>query len=183
MAVDGELRAAANAALAFAALGEELAGIVAAEPQPGLRVYLCAYEDGDARSWLALDASGAPVADRALLRDAVSIMGLCELAEESAGGGNVAELRERLAELRAGEAPEGIEDAEAAAAALAGTLLPPPRLASFDYLDAIGSAATRLERALGEVGASPFAAAMKTGTGAVEELARDIERHYKRPLG
>jgi hypothetical protein len=146
-------------------------------------LYLCAYEDDQTRSWLALDASRRPVSDRSLVRDAVSIMGLCELAEESAGGGDVAELRARLAELHAAEAPEGIEEAEAAAAELAETLLAPPRVASIDYLDSIGGAAARLERALGEVGTSPFAAAMKAGTGAVEELARDIERHYKQPLG
>jgi hypothetical protein len=183
MTLEDELQAAAQAARAFAIPGDEIAGIVAAEPARGLRVYLCAYENGDARSWLAFDASGRPVADRALVRDAVSIMGLCELAEESAGGGDVAELRARLAELHATEAPEGIENAEAAAEELAETLVPPPRLASIDYLDAIGGAAAKLERALGEVGTSPFAAAMKSGTGAVEELARDIERHYKQALG
>ena len=32
-----------------------------------------------------LDATGVPVSDRALIRDAVSIAALCELAEDAAG--------------------------------------------------------------------------------------------------
>jgi hypothetical protein len=158
--------------------------VLPAEPAPGLRVYLCAYaREGDgALAWLALDGSGEPIGDRALVRDAVSIVGLCELAEESAAGGDVEELRVQLAELRERERPDGIEEAEEAAAALAGVLADPPRLASLVYLDAIGTAATLLERALGEAGASPFALAMKSGTGAVDELSRDVERGYKRPL-
>jgi hypothetical protein len=183
MPLEDELGAAARAAQAFAAPGEELAGVLAAEPADGIRVYLCAYRNGESLSWLALDPAGRPVADRALVREAVAITGLCELAEESAGGGDLADLRARLAELRLTENPEGIEEAEAAAAELAKTIPLPPRLASVEYLDVLGGAATKLERALGEAGASPFAEAMRTGTGAVEELAHDVERNYKRPLG
>ena len=105
-----------------------------------------------------------------------------ELAEESAGGGDLDDLRARLAELRATENPDGIEEAETAAADLQAAILPPPRVASVAYLDAIGAAAGRLERALGEVGGSPFAEAMKSGTPAAEELATDVVRAYKRPL-
>ena len=183
MSLEDELGAAAEAARAFAGPGEELTGVMAAEPAAGLRVYLCAYQNGESLSWLALDSAGAPVADRAIVREAVSIAGMCELAEESAGGGNLAELRARLVQLRLTEDLEGIEEAEIAAAELAETILPPPRLASVVYLDALGGAAARLERALGQIGASPFAEAMRSGTGAVEELARDIERNHKRPLG
>ena len=75
-----------------------------------------------------------------LVREAASLAALCEVAEESAGGGHLAELRARLAELRETDNPEGIEEAEAAAAALAETLQPEPRVASGAYLDAIGSA-------------------------------------------
>jgi hypothetical protein len=183
MALEEELGAAARAALAFAGSGETLAGVVAAEPSAGLRIYLCAYAQGERITWLALDRSGSAVGDRALLRDAVSIMGLCELAEESVAGGDVARLRARLTELGAAEEVEGLDEVAAAAEALELVLHHPPRVASLEYLDAIGSAARRLEHALGEVGASPFADAMKVGTGAVEELARDVERGYKQPLG
>jgi hypothetical protein len=104
------------------------------------------------------------------------------VAEESAGGGHLPELRARLAEIREADNPVGIEEAEAAAAALAETLLPEPRVASGEYLDAIGSASRRLEQALGESGVSPFAAAMQAAAGSVEELTADVERNHKVPL-
>ena len=53
------------------------------------------------------------------MREAASLAALCEVAEESAGGGHLPELRARLAELRETDNPVGIEEAEAAAAALA----------------------------------------------------------------
>ena len=92
------------------------------------------------------------------------------------------ELIARLAEIRGREAPEGIEEAEEAAKALAATLEPPPRLATTDYLDRLGAASRRLEQALGDGTGSPFAAAMQQALPAVEELAAGIERAYKGPL-
>ena len=65
---------------------------------------------------------------------------------------------------------------------VARTLSEPPRVASPGYLDAIGGAVARLEQALGGGISSPFAEAMRSGTGAVEELVQDVERRYKRPL-
>jgi hypothetical protein len=62
-----------------------VAGIVPAEPANGLRLYVCAYGAEAATSWLVLDATGVPVSDQALIRDAVSIAALCEVAEEAAG--------------------------------------------------------------------------------------------------
>jgi hypothetical protein len=183
MPLDEELAAAGEAARGFVAEGEKLVAVIPTEPGAGARVFLCAYEIGEERSWLALDGSGRPVADRVLVRDAVSIAAMCELAEESAGGGDVGGLRARLVELRLTENPEGIEEAEVAAAALQETIQKPPRVASVEYLDAIGLAAARLEDALGELGGSPFAEAMKTGVGAAGELADDVERRYKLPLG
>ena len=182
MTLEEELAAARTAADGHADEGEEVAGIVPAEPGDGERVYLCVYRRGEENRWLALDPAGTPVTDRALVRRAVSIAALCELAEESAGGGDLDELRSRLAELRESENPEGIDEAEAAAADLQAAILPPPRLASVAYLDAIGLAVARLERALGEVRGSPFAEAMKSGTAAAEDLATDVVRAYKRPL-
>ena len=117
-----------------------------------------------------------------LVREAASLAALCEVAEESAGGGHLPELRARLAELRETEGPVGIEEAEAEAAALAETLQPEPRVASGAYLDAIGSASRRLEQALGEGGPSPFAAAMQAALGSVEAVADDVERNHKLPL-
>jgi hypothetical protein len=180
--LEDEIGAAADAATAFLDPGEELAGVVATEPAEGARLYVCGYRRGEELAWLALKPNGLPVTDRLLVRDAVSIVGLCELAEESAGGGDLAGLRRSLAELRQRENPDGIEEAEAAVSALEETIAPSPRVASPGYLDAIGVAASRLERALGEIGSSPFARAMTSGSGAVDELARDVEQNYKKPF-
>ena len=141
-----------------------------------------AFVSAEGTTWLALDDAAQPVSDARLVREAASLAALCEVAEESAGGGDLAELRTRLAEIRETEAPAGIEEAEAAAAALADLIQPEPRAASGAYLDAIGNAARRLEEALGDSGGSPFAASMQAAVGAVEELAADIEANYKLPL-
>ena len=85
MGLDQELRLIADAAVTFCREGEELAGIVPAEPGRGARVYVCAYGDDEETSWLVLDAEGAPVDDRSLVRDAVSIAALYELAGEVTG--------------------------------------------------------------------------------------------------
>ena len=182
VSLEVEIAAAAEAASAHAAQGEELEGVVPAEPGRGARVYLCAFRNGDEQTWLALDAECRPVADRALVREAVSIAAMCELAEESAGGEDLGELRARLVELRLTEAPEGIEEAELAAAQLQETLQPAPRVASVGYLDAIGLAAARLEQALGQMGGSPFAEAMRSGMPAADELATEVIRSYKGSL-
>ena len=181
MGLADEITAAREAALAFAEDGEALTGVIPTEPGLGARVYLCAYENGSGLAWLALDAGGAPVADRTLLRDAVSIAAMCELAEECAGGGDIGELQARLAELRRVENPEGIDEAERAAEELAEVLREEPRVATPAYLDEIGLAAARLEHALGGHG-SPFAEAMAGGVGAAEELADSVERAYKTTL-
>ena len=181
MEVGEELAGIVGLAEAFAAGGERLSGVVVAEPL-GRRIYLCAFESEHGHGWLALDPAGEPVADRRLVQEAASLAALCEVAEESAAGGDLDALRARLAELRETDAPEGIEQAEEAAAALASALRPAPRVARADYLDEIGTAARRLEQALGEDARSPFAAAMQQAMPAVEELTADVERSYKGPL-
>ena len=85
MALENDLRRIAETAARFASDGEEVAGIVPAEPASGIRVYVCAYVDGEATSWLVFDATAVPVQDVQLVRDAVSIAALCELAEEATG--------------------------------------------------------------------------------------------------
>jgi hypothetical protein len=182
MTVAEDVGRIAAAAAAFAEPGEELAGVLVTETL-GRRVYLCAFESAGGRVWLAFGADAAPLTEGRLVREAASLAALCEVAEESAGGGHLPDLRARLAELRATDNPEGIDEAEAAATALADTLQPEPRVASGAYLDALGSASRRLEQALGESGASPFASAMQAALGSVEELASDVEGNYKMPLG
>jgi hypothetical protein len=85
VALENDLRRIAETAARFASDGEEVAGIVPAEPASGIRVYVCAYADGEATSWLVFDATAVPVQDVQLVRDAVSIAALCELAEEATG--------------------------------------------------------------------------------------------------
>jgi hypothetical protein len=182
MALSYDLERIAEAAAVFASPEERVVGILAAEPLGGGRIYLCAYAADGAHGWLALDDTGTPVASRETVRQAASLAALCEVAEESAGGGDLGELRARLAELREREAPEGIEEAEQAADALAETLQGEPRLATTDYLDRLGAASRRLEQALGDATGSPFAAALQQALPAVEELAADVERRYKGPL-
>jgi hypothetical protein len=178
-----DLQRAATAAAAYAGPGEEVEGVLAAEPQAGTRVYLCAYSGTAGRSWLALDADGGVVADRALVREAASIAALCEIAEETSGGGDLQGLRAELRRLRLTENPEGIEEAEEAALELERVVGATPRLATPGYLDSVGGATRRLEHALGDAGVSPFSQAMGAAMGAVDELTGEIERTYKLELG
>jgi hypothetical protein len=182
MDLASELTAIAVRAAEFAAEGEAVEAVLAAEPYERERLYLCAFATpGGGRSWLVLDAEGEPVVDRASVRSTVSIAALCEVAEDSAGGGDVAELRSQLVTLRLTEQPPGIEEAEDAALALESAVVPPPRVASTAYLDSLGAATRRLERALGDDG-SPFASSMQSATDSVEALTREVETTYKRTL-
>jgi hypothetical protein len=85
MELDRDLRRIAEAAGRHAADGEEVSGIVPTEPASGIRLYVCAYGDGEAKTWLVLDATAVPVGDRSLVHDAVSIAALCEVAEDAVG--------------------------------------------------------------------------------------------------
>jgi hypothetical protein len=134
--LDRDLRRIADAAVAYATAGEDVAGIVPTEPGNGLRLYVCAYGNEDSTTWLVLDATGVPVEERSLVHDAVSIAALCEVAEEAAG----------------------VEPDEA-------------RVASPALLDELG----------GNAGPE-LGAAVKGAGDTIEELMRDVERGYKRPL-
>jgi hypothetical protein len=180
--LQAELDAIAAAAAPHAVPGEALSGVLPTEPEPGQRVYLCSFDGSGSRSWLALDADGKPLRERRLVRAAVSIAALCELAEEAAGGGRLEDLRAQLLSLRLTENPEGIEDAEEAALELERTIGAPPRLATPAHLDAIGVATRRLEHALGEMAGSPFAAAMQQAIAVVGELETDVLGGYKLEL-
>jgi len=136
VALEQDLRRIAERAAVYAEEGEDVAGIVPAEPASGFRLYVCAYGSENATGWLVLDATGVPVADRELVRDAVSIAALCEVAEEAAG----------------------VEPDSA-------------RVASPALLDELGADA-----------GPDVAEALKGAADTVEELVRDVERGYTRPL-
>ena len=180
MALQDDLQQIALTASGYAEDGEELAGILTAEPSPGIRIYLCAYRAGEQHSWLALNESGRPVGDRELVRQAASLVALSEVAEESAGGGELDELRSRLVALRLTENPPGIDEAEEAVIALQEVLGATPRVATAAFLDDVGVATRRLEQALGDQGLSPFAEAMKAASRAVEDFMSDVDANYKR---
>jgi hypothetical protein len=182
VALSDDLERITTVAETFAAPGERLVGVLAAAPLGVGRVYLCAFESEGGHGWLAFDDDNRPVADRRAVHEAASLAGLCEVAVESAGGGDLPQLIARLAEIRELDAPLGIEEAEAAARALEVSIGPEPRLATTDFLDRIGAASRRLEQALGDDAGSPFATAMQQAVPAVEELAAEIERTYKGPL-
>jgi hypothetical protein len=178
-----ELERVARLAAAQGEDGDAVSGVVATEPTPGRRVYLCSFDGADGyRSWLALREDGAAVVERTELRAAVGIAAMCEVAEDAAGGGALDTLIERLEEIRRAESPPGIEDAQEAARALRDVIGAPPQLASPERLDAIGAATRRLERELDPSGASPFGSAMRSSQAAVAELQREIEAGYRLPL-
>jgi hypothetical protein len=169
-----------QAAAAGAAQGDVTA-VLAAEPASGRRSYLVAFGEEDERAWLVLDASFRPVADRERVREVASIVILSELAGELAGGGELEELRSRLAEVRMTESPPGIEEAEEAALALERAIAAPPIVASPAYLDEVGARTRELEETLGEQG-SPFAASLAASAGTVEAFVAEVEARHKVPL-
>ena len=170
----------ARAAAAAAAPGE-VVGVLAAEPGRGRRRYLVALGADESRQWLVLDDAAAPVAELDDVRATASIVAMCELTADLAGGGDLEELRSQLAQVRMVEQPPGIEEAEAAALALERIIGAPPRVASPTYLDEVGTATLALERTLGNV-SSPFSEALRAGTGAVDEFVREVEQAYRLDL-
>jgi hypothetical protein len=154
MALAEDLERIAAAAAAYG----EVSGVLAAEPAAGRRVYLVSFGDGDDRRWALLDDAGAIVDRREDVRDAASIVVMCELSAELAG--TVAR-------------PDGSEEA----LTLERVVGAPPRVASPAYLDDVGAATIAFERALGEL-SSPFSEAIRAGTGAVDAFVKDVERGY-----
>jgi hypothetical protein len=163
-------------AVAAAAYGE-VSAVLAAEPAGRGRLYLVALGEDEAREWLVIDAAGEPVRERVLVREVASLVVMCELAEELSGGGQLDDLRTRLAQLRMTEQPPGIEAAEGAALELERVLGAPPRVASTAFLDDVGTATRALEEALGQI-ESPFASALRSSSGAVDGFLAEVETRY-----
>jgi hypothetical protein len=177
MTLAEDLDRAATAGSAYGAV----TAVLAAEPASGRRAYLLALGDGDDRGWLALDEALRPAGERERVREVASIVVLCELAGELAGGGQLEELRSRLAEVRLTEQPPGIESAEQAALALERAIGAPPIVATPAYLDELGAATRALEEALGDYG-SPFANALASAAGTVEAFVAEVEARHLAPL-
>jgi hypothetical protein len=181
--LEDELERAVAAAREAGAAGDVVVAVLPTEPEPGRRVYLCAFDGADGfRSWLAVDGEGQVVTSRAELRSAISVAALCEVAADAAGGGDLDELIARLEDLKATDDPPGIAGAVEAAHGLRSLLSDPPQIASAARLDEIGAATGALEKELDPTGASPFAAAMHAAQAAVAELQREIEAGYREEL-
>lgn len=85
MSLSEDVSRIAGIAAQHRAPGQQVAAVLAVDSAAGERVYLCAYADGEgSREWLALDPGGAPLTDRARVREAASIAALVEVAEEAA---------------------------------------------------------------------------------------------------
>ena len=157
MTLVDHLEQAHAAAEELAEPGEEVVGVLPAEPGAGERVYVLAFSSGETLSYLALDSRHEPIRDRQTVRDAATILALAERAEEASGAIMGPELidrfgaaAQRLDEL--GEAPgaaacraavEALRELEAAAAG--------PRVASPAFLDGVAYASADVGAALGEV--------------------------------
>jgi hypothetical protein len=71
---------------AAAAPHGEVAAVLAAEPADGIRAYVVALGGEDDRRWLVLRDDGQVVTRREDVRDAASIVAMCELAADTADG-------------------------------------------------------------------------------------------------
>ena len=130
----------------------------------------------DERAWLVLDDAVAPVDRRAsAVREVASIVVLCELAGELAGGGELEELRAQLAEAaddraarRGSRRPRRRRSRSSGRSAR--------RRGRLARLPRRGRRArhARLEEALGEHG-SPFASALAASAGTVEAFVAEVE--------
>lgn len=151
------LEEAHAAASGHASAGEEVVGVLPAEPGTGERVYMLAFSSGEALSYLAIDSRHEPIHDRQLVRDAATILALAERAEEASGAIMGPELIDRFGAcaeqldglgVAAGAAAcraavDALRELEAAAAG--------PRVASPAFLDSVAYAAADVGAALGEV--------------------------------
>jgi len=156
MTLEVELQAAHDAAGALAGGEGTVAAVMAAEPAGGYRVYVVALECGGELSYLALDASLEPLRDRRLVREAVTMLGLAERAEEASTAIVADELDAPFAEAERALRSAGQEAPAAAAAAVRAALaalsevVAGPRLATPLFLDRVGGAAAELGRCLDE---------------------------------
>ena len=84
MTLEQELEATLTAAGRLARPTQRAVAVMATEPA-GARVYVVAFAAGEDLGYVSLDSAGAPVSDRRLVKDAVSLAALAERAEEGVG--------------------------------------------------------------------------------------------------
>ncbi|HEY3612497.1 MAG TPA: hypothetical protein VGK92_02275 [Gaiellales bacterium] len=167
MASEDQLLAAAAAAKPFATAGEEVVGVLVADPFDHGLVFLCALgppaedDDGDPDEvpelgWIAVDGDGLALGDDRRVQEAAMLAALCETAEEAAlvpDAAEIAESAERALALAGGERPELTAALEAtregalAAAAFGDGL----RVARTGYVDQLADAARAIAAATQEL--------------------------------
>jgi hypothetical protein len=153
MTLEEDLETAVAAAGRHARPGERPVAVMAAEPA-GARLFVVALTAGEELGYVALDTAGEPVADRRLVKDAVSLAALAERAEEVSGATAadelVAQFRATSGALRGAGEGEAADAAEAVAAAgeRLGEAAAGPRAATPVYLDRIAALAGALGAAI-----------------------------------
>jgi hypothetical protein len=154
MTLEQELETTLAAAGRLAQPGEQAVAVMATEPAAGERVYVVAFAAGEDLGYVALDAAGAPVSDRRLVKDAVSLAALAERAEEVSGATAAEELMGRFDEASAVLGRMGDRAAAAAAAAVVTAArslaegASGPRAATPQFLDRMAALAAELAAAL-----------------------------------
>jgi hypothetical protein len=152
MTLERELEEALAAARSHAHPGEEAVAVMATEPGADGRVYVVAFASGEEElAYVALDAGGAPVSDRRVVKDAVTLAALAERAEEVSGATAADDLVERFGGVveRLPKEPAGAAaDAVVAAARRLGEAATGPRVATPVYLDRMAALAGELAGAL-----------------------------------
>jgi hypothetical protein len=167
MASEDQLLAAAAAAKPFAVAGEEVVGVLVADPFDHGLVFLCALgppaedDDGDPDDvpdlgWIAVDAEGLALVGERRVQEASMLAALCETAEEAAlvpDAGEIAASAERALALCGGErsdlraALEATREAALVSAAYGDGL----RVARTGYVDQLADAARGLAEATGDL--------------------------------
>ena len=153
MTLEEELETAVTAAGRHARPGEQPVAVMAAEPA-GTRVFVVALAAGDDLGFVAVYASGTPVADRRLVKDAVSLAALAERAEEVSGATAADDLVEQFRGTAESLRAAGEGEAAAAAKAVAdagvrlGAAAAGPRAATPVYLDRLAALAGELAAAI-----------------------------------
>jgi hypothetical protein len=165
MASEDQLLAAAAAAKPFATAGEEVVGVLVADPFDRGLVYLCALgppaddeefdeDDVPELGWIAVDGDGLALADARRVQEAAMLAALCETAEEAAlvpDAAEIAEAAERALALAGEQRPdlraalEAVHAAALAAAAHGAGL----RVARTGYVDELADAARGLGASAG----------------------------------
>jgi hypothetical protein len=194
MASEDQLLAAAAAAKPFATAGEEVVGVLVADPFEHGLVFLCALGppvddeeefDEDAvpeLGWIAVDGEGLALSDERRVQEAAMLAALCETAEEAAlvpDAADIAEAAERALALCPVDRPELRSALEAAreaalAAAAHGAGL---RIARTGYVDELAEAARALgasAQALQQRGAELSAGLSGEALDPAEPLARAV---------